>query len=94
MTAFASSTELAGTVGLEQAMAIAGRAEIMAGNTGKGRHLLAEAVRSGPGGAPSVYASGVALVTDVQLGRPERVVAGHSSEPSEFRRSCAWMPGE
>ena len=75
VTAFASSTELAGTVGLEQAMAIAGRAEIMAGNTGKGRHLLAEAVRSGPGGAPSVYASGVALVTDVQLGRPERVVA-------------------
>jgi len=75
VTAFASSTELAGTVGLEQAMAIAGRAEIMAGNIGKGRHLLAEAVHSGSDGAPSVYASGVALVTDVQLGRPERVVA-------------------
>lgn len=75
VTAFRSSSELAGTVGPEQALAVAGRAEIMAGNIGKGRHLLAEATRSGTGeDGIGHFAMGTALITGVQLGRPERLL--------------------
>ncbi len=75
VTAFRSSSELAGTVGPEQALAVAGRAEIMAGNVGKGRHLLAEATRSGTGpDGVGHFALGTALITGVQLGRPERLL--------------------
>jgi class 3 adenylate cyclase/tetratricopeptide (TPR) repeat protein len=72
VAAFRTSTELSATVGPEQALAVAGRAEIMAGNVGKGRHLLAEAIRSGHGeDGVGEFAMGVALVTGVQIGRPE-----------------------
>ncbi|UDY34635.1 adenylate/guanylate cyclase domain-containing protein [Dermatobacter hominis] len=75
VAAFRTSTELSSTVGPEQALAVAGRAEIMAGNVGKGRHLLAEAIRSGHGGSGiGEFAMGVALVTGVQIGRPERLL--------------------
>ncbi len=75
VAAFRSSTELSATVGPEQALAVAGRAEIMAGNVGKGRHLLAEAIQSGHGeSGVGEFAMGVALVTGVQIGRPERLL--------------------
>lgn len=72
VSTFRSSPDLAGTVGLEQALSVAGRAEIMAGNPDRGLALLDEAITSAlstsDGGS---FASGVALVTAVQVGRPD-----------------------
>ena len=68
--AFRSAGDLADTIGLEQALALGGRAEVMAGNVSKGRHLIMEAVRVTDGPAAD-YALAVGHLTDVQVGRPE-----------------------
>ncbi len=79
VTAFRSSTELAGTVGLEQALVIAARAQTMLGNMGDGRALFAEASHSvNSQGGMSGFALGAELVTDVQLGQPERLLVADS----------------
>ena len=70
IASFRSAGELADTVGMEQAVALGGRAEVMAGNVAKGRHLIAEAVRASDGPA-SDFALSVSFLTDVQIGRPE-----------------------
>ena len=72
VSAFRSSPDLAGTVGLEQALSVAGRAEIMAGNPDRGLALLDEAITSALSTADGgSFASGVSLVTAVQVGRPD-----------------------
>ena len=62
-------------VGLEQALALAGRAEVMSGAVDRGRQLLAEAI--GVTEATSTqFAEAVLFATEVQLGFPERVTSG------------------
>ena len=73
VAAFRSAGELADTIGMEQAVALGGRAEVMAGNVAKGRHLIAAAAGGGAGPATE-FARAVGHLTDVQIGRPEAVL--------------------
>jgi len=57
-------------VGLEQALAVAGRAEVMAGNVDLGLDLLAEA-RTQSAVTSTGFARTVSRSTEVQLGQPE-----------------------
>ncbi|MBS1837526.1 MAG: AAA family ATPase [Actinobacteria bacterium] len=75
VAAFRSSSDMAGTVGLEQALAVAGRAAVMLGDLDGGRELLEEAVTAAVGTADGgSFALGVSLVTSVQVGRPGRLL--------------------
>lgn len=60
-------------VGLEQALALAGRASVMAGETARGWELLDEAVEHSS--EETSMASTVRLFTEVQVGRPDSVLA-------------------
>lgn len=79
-------------VGLEQALALAGRAAVMAGDTTLGWDLLDQAASSASE-EPSM-ASMVRLFTDVQVGRPDSVLAldrhawvdGPGSGPGDSQR--------
>ncbi|MFZ4669246.1 MAG: adenylate/guanylate cyclase domain-containing protein [Microthrixaceae bacterium] len=61
-------------VGLEQALSVAGRAEVMAGNVEYGLELLAEA-RTQSAVTSVGFARSVTRSTEVQIGRPESAVA-------------------
>ncbi len=78
-------------LGLEQALAVAGRAEIMCGNLARGRELLAEALNVSEETSPE-FARAVAEFTDVQVGRPERVLASPVPEERPGAASAAGAP--
>ena len=61
-------------VGLEQALSVAGRAGVMAGNVEHGQDLLAEA-RTQSASTSTGFARSVSRSTEVQLGQPESAVA-------------------
>ena len=71
-------------VGLEQALSVAGRAEVMAGNVESGLDLLAEA-RTQSASTSTGFARSVSRSTEVQLGQPEAAVADLEAgvEPSQ-----------
>lgn len=71
-------------VGLEQALSVAGRAEVMAGNVESGLDLLAEA-RTQSASTSTGFARSVSRSTEVQLGQPEAAVADleAGAEPSQ-----------
>jgi class 3 adenylate cyclase/tetratricopeptide (TPR) repeat protein len=73
VASFRSAGDLSDTIGFEQALALGGRAEVMAGNVAKGRHLINEAVRAGDGPG-SAFAAAVGYLTDVQVGQPESLL--------------------
>ena len=59
--------------GLEQALALEGRALVMAGGVSRGLEVLAEAGRVSTG-TSTTFAESVLILTEVQLGRPARLV--------------------
>jgi class 3 adenylate cyclase/tetratricopeptide (TPR) repeat protein len=71
-------------VGLEQALSVAGRAEVMAGNVESGLDLLAEA-RTQSASTSTGFARSVSRSTEVQLGQPEAAIADLEAgvEPSQ-----------
>ncbi len=83
VAAFRTSPDLSGTIGMEQAQTVAGRAAIMAGELAEGRRLLSDAIHTGRGkDGIAGFAVGVATVTGVQIGMPDRLL----DQPTEL-----WM---
>jgi class 3 adenylate cyclase/tetratricopeptide (TPR) repeat protein len=62
-------------VGLEQALAVSGRAHVTAGELHRGTELLDEALAASEG-TSAEFARSVADFTAVQLGRPDRLLGG------------------
>ncbi len=72
-------------VGLEQALSVAGRAEVMSGNVERGLDLLAEA-RTQSAVTSTGFARTVSRATEVQLGQPE-LTLGELSGSNELPQS-------
>jgi tetratricopeptide (TPR) repeat protein len=72
LSAVASFRESGDTVGLEQALGLAGRASVMAGEVDRGWELLDEAVAAG-GDSPEMSTT-VRRFTEVQVGHPEALL--------------------
>ena len=88
VASFRSSGELIDAVGMEQALSLCGRAEVMAGNVAKGRHLIAEAIVVSERTSAS-FAQLVEFFTDVQIGRPEALLALSEEEWMGFSGGAA-----
>ena len=67
LTALRTTNDIAG---LEQALALRGRAQVMAGDIEAGRRSLIEALEMDERGA-SAFATGVRFATEIQLGYPD-----------------------
>jgi len=75
VAAFRTSPDLSGTIGMEQAQAVGARARIMTGDLIEGRRLMGEAIRTGQAkDGVAEFAAGVAAVTEVQVGMPDRLL--------------------